>query len=333
MKVQEIRTCIEGWSRDDVVKLLTLTYRKVPKGEAKDELDEVIRNGFSKEPKPKVVERKLPNYDALRDEIDTFCDNAEEGKYYYANRTVSKKERSNWRNTAKRLLGECRKFQPGDEHYDDSNLLLCQLYDILGRGTVVYTFASQEPYTTAGNESQASFFEEICTRVLEGSKSDEAMGALVASCCTGYTDMETSTNTIRRIMLDVFTDRKDREQILRLAETQFAPVKAKHEKLYKNHFSFMITEDQVFTRKKYEAYTWFITETLVRLKGAEEGARYAFEIAPDPVEEVTLFILLRYHCHEKEDFIKVYEMGVARGIEPRDELKERYNEFLNQADK
>ena len=329
MKAEEIRSALAAWEKEDIVKLYTATYRRLPK-EVKEEIDEVIKAG----PKQKVTARKKPaekqkrSINELADEVETLISDAMDGNYYYANRNVSKKQRSNWRLTVKGMIKELMTFTPEDDAYDYSNILLCKLYHILGRACTFYTFVSQDPYHALGYETQIDMLLEICERIRKAKTvTDQVLTQLLVSSLSGYNDRETVNTEAHFAVLDTFETEEERERLLALAETVFAPVKAKYEKLYKGHLSFSITEEEIVTQRNYNSLCWFIVAVKVILGRYDEAYHYAMNVDPESNKEIDLYCILSYYIEDKEAWIRVYDMAVADSIKPRSSLKEHYQKL------
>ena len=331
MKAEEIRNVLKTWKKEDIVKLYTQTYRRVPKA-AKEELDLVIRNGMGSG--TAAVQKKKDERRDIREleqEIDIFIERATEGLYYYANRTVSKKERSNWRFTVKRMIKELMSYTPEDIEYDKSNVLLCHIYDILGRAAGFYTFASQDPYHTVGYESQPQFFREICQRV-DQSPTDEAepWDELITVGCNGQNDPETVDDEIHAVLLELFETPEQLKWARETTEELFQPIRDKYEKNYKDRFSGFVTEDEIITRNKYTSFLWFITAVHMKEGDLAGAYDYVMKSKPNHRDEVTLYCLLQNYASNEEEWRKLYEMGLDHGIEPREMLRKKYEEIVNE---
>ena len=324
MKADEIRTYLKKWNQEDLLKLYTQTYRRVPK-DVKEELDEIIQSGFKKEA-PKVSKRQeKPNIAALRSEIEQFDRLARDGYYYQPNRTVSKKERANWRFTAKRMIKDACAFRPDDPEYDESNLLLCMLYDLLGYATGFYTFASQDPYHAVGYKSQAECFEMITDRVMRShSDSQEPLRELIRCGCNGRNDYENLDEIIHRILLEDVVNDDMLDEMQALAEELFAPVKEEYDCSYRGQTHFMITEDEIITRDRHESLCWFLVCILLKRGMLRDAYDFAMKNGENQRKEVDFYILLTHYPLSDEDWIELYQMGLKDGIKPRDTLKEAY---------
>ena len=329
MKVEEIRNQLKSWSQEDIVKLYTKTYRRLPKA-VKEEIDEIILTGLRAEKKPVKKVPSKPDLSALEAEINIFIENALNGNYYYSNRTISKKERSNWRFTVKRFIKELEVFNPEDEGFDKSNILLCRIYDILGHATSFYTFASQEPYHTLGYKSQSGFFSQICKRVRDSTTDSlEPMKELIRCGCNGNNDFENVDRYIHYAILDTFQEPEEVQDLQNLAQELFVPVRNRYESMYKGKYSSLITEDEIITRGKYESLTWFIAAVMIRQDDLHRAYDFIKDVAPNASREIDLYCILSYYADTSDNWKELYNMGIQEGIEPREGLKNKYKKLKN----
>lgn len=328
MKVEEIRSALREWPLEDILKLFSIAYRRLPK-ETKEEIDELIQAG----PKAKAAPKpKKPARRAFKDiyaEAEKLIDNATEGNYYYTNRAVSKKQRSNWRFTVKGLIKELETFQPGEPDYVPSCFLLLDIYDILGRATSFYTFASQDPYHTLGYESQRQCFQSFTDRVLKAPE-EELLKRLIQAGCNGDNDYASVDCEFHQVLLEAFAE--DLPHARALAGQLFAPVREDYNIHYKGRFLGMITEEQIICHSRYDSLVWFIAATYVWEGRPLDAYAYVREENPNGKNgpEIDLYHLLNYYANDRENFLPIYEAALKDGIKPREELQKQYQKLLKE---
>ena len=324
MKADEIRKILRDWPMEDLLKLYTQTYRRLPKT-VKEEMDEVIREGFQKksEPKPKQPVRRTMA--ELVEAIDVLIDYAEKGLYYDDNRTVSKKERSGWRFTVRQFIQELTAYRPEEPEYDESNRQLCRIYQILGRSTMFYTFVSQDPYHALGYESQRAFLSIICDRIRAGSCDDEMLTELIRVGCNGLHDGDTTSDEIIRCLIEHFPD--DLDRMLHLTEKLFEPVNRYYEQRYNKRGSTYLSEDYMITSNRYKDLGWFKAATLSAMQRYDDAYTFVMDVHFYFSPEVDLYCLLTYYIPDGEGWMSLYERALKDGIKPRDSLQMRYGKM------
>ncbi len=318
MKVEEIRAKLREWPMEDVLKLYSLTYRRLPK-EVKEEMDALILAGPGTKPEKKVKKEVLKDMDELEDIILEFVENAKDGKYYYSNREVSKKERSNWRFTVKAFIKDLLAYPVESEYIHRSNMLLIKLYGILSRACTVYTFASQDPFHTLGYESQSEFLALVAQRVMAAPQ-DESISELIKVGCNGSKDYMTVDKDCHNVLLDAFQE--DFPHVMELAMVVWEPVRSRHETLYKGKVHTIITEDQILSGLRYDSLCWFIVGLYVAEGQCMKAYEFIKEVNPTSYDpEVDLYKLLSYYVPSGKDWLKIYNEAVKNGIKPRKELQ------------
>lgn len=101
-------------------------------------------------------------------------------------------------------------------------------------------------------------------------------------------------------------------------------------------------ENNLTKLKKYDSRTYDLEDEVnelsamilmlsIKLAEPEKGVKYYFKHARNARREITLYCALRLieWLEEEELWIKVYEYGVSKKIDPRDELRESYEKRKN----
>src|SRR5699024_2765837 len=114
------------------------------------EIDELIKNpdAFKQARKKSMQPGQKLNFASVEHEVKAFIENAYAQNYFAPNRIVPKKERSNWRFTAKRLVNQVTELS-GEERYAAACAsLMVELYALSSYASDHYVFASGEPFDT-----------------------------------------------------------------------------------------------------------------------------------------------------------------------------------------
>lgn len=108
-------------------------------------LDQGVEEGDTKEPKKKEFKFDMK---ALKDDIDAFVSNAEDGLYYSPNRKASKAKRSKWRFEAKNYFKTLMEIPQDSEFYADGVKYLLKMFGIMCHANGVYTFQTEDHKTS-----------------------------------------------------------------------------------------------------------------------------------------------------------------------------------------
>ena len=188
MKIDELRGLLKGSSPDMLMKIISELYKHVPKAlkvsndEGIDLKIRAIREGRTLG-KIKPAEKKV-DFQALKEEIDTFAEYAHQGYYNYPNRIVSKSERSKWRFVVMRQIKALKTSAPGSSDYPQAVDCLVTLFKVLTHGCREYIFSTQDPFASIGID-QGDFFKMICDFVfVESFSYDHATLETLIDCAT-----------------------------------------------------------------------------------------------------------------------------------------------------
>ena len=326
LNAEEIRKQLCSWSQEDLLKLYTQTYRRLPK-DVKEDIDTLILEGMPSGKRQASRAKAAPAVDleALTEKIDVFLELAQDGYYFSPNRTVSKKERANWRFTVKGFIKALRSVpETQKENYRTATLYLIRIYQIMGHACSFYTFASQDPFHAVGYASQTACFEELTRQVLQTDCDHDLIAAYLKAACAGDNDTETLNRQIHGVIYQLFPPDMLRNVILPIAQEVFAPIRNLYKARYKETNSLMIADEQIRAHAAYDSFVWMIAETLHRLDGWETMYRFIKEEHPETEAEVSLYIMLQYYTRSDEEFVALYEQGVKDHIKPRESLTADY---------
>lgn len=170
MKADELKTCLKQYSKEDLIKLYSRTYRMVPKTKREEELDPLIKDGKTAPDRTKPLVKEL-NYNDLDDEIASFIIEAKQGLYAHRNRGISEKKRRNWRFALKRYYTQLSEVSKDNEYYERSIQRLFELFEVLCMGCGYVLFTSDDPFETSGVH-QIVFADTLARKVYESTYPD-----------------------------------------------------------------------------------------------------------------------------------------------------------------
>lgn len=148
MKIGEFRKAIQTAERKDLEKTAACLYKmlnKAQKEEMDEDLLEIIHGNSERVAKGKKKEEVI-DFNELAQEVNQFLSYARDGLYCYANWTVSKQKRSNWRHEFNRYFNQLVSIEAGSPDYEQAGELLMKLFRILGMGCSFRTFVSTNPF-------------------------------------------------------------------------------------------------------------------------------------------------------------------------------------------
>ena len=200
------------------------------------------------------------------------------------------------------------------------------MYEMLGEGTDGETFSTEETYSAVGYGDQSDFFREVCKRAAVRSRSDDVMKNVIRCCCNGKNDAGNENGITHMGMLEVFQGDEELEQIYRLAVDEFEQIKKKHKRYKKARFS-VTGSDEIVDDEMYKSWMWFIAFLTGRFKSYTEAFEFILKIMPKTRNDDSLHYLLVCYPPSDEEWIKVYDLAVEHGIQPCEELQEKYAEI------
>lgn len=324
MKVNELRTKIKNYKKDELQQLIVEMYKQIPKKmrEAK-EIDRLIDNpdAFKKIRKNKKQSVKNLDFNSVEQEVKTFIKNARLQNYVAPNQVISKKERSNWRFVAKRLLEQVTVFASHPEHRHTCASLLEEMYKLFTYASGHYVFASTEPFHTL-KIPQEDFLKRVVLLKKAVEDPDKWISDSLKLILEHDVDHDTLTSTLLEVLLSTLNNAPLKERMIHIAK-EILQEKQKalkesgqlskqfiswNDEQYINHLTEMIFMTQS-SLGEYETAIGFFKNNYIQFE-----------------EEVDSFVLLdlimRYQ--RVEEWIIEYEIAVQRGIELRKSLQEAY---------
>ena len=333
MKIQEFRDMLKKCKRDDVEKIASELYKMMPKSKKEDEVDPLVHDIISGKAvtyssKSKSSNNATVDYETLKKDILTFLNYVDNGYYYVPNRVVPKAKRSKWRFEVKNFIKAINEMPVDGENGAESALLLRKIYSRLCHGCGYYIFSSEDPFASIGM-GQTVYYEMLIKRTFATGYTDENMrNMLLDATCTN---------------LDRYTLHSDLEAIY-VKSLPTTDLKYKAQELIKEYVKQFERELKTVRKQSHEFYNIqrkikemaaTLLLTSIALCEMEAGLEYYYKNDKDTNKEVILFGLLYAldRCGEDKTWISVYEDGIARGIEPRDRLKEIYAEKIEKRGK
>lgn len=226
MKIDELRKELKSAKKDEVALAAVFLYKQLKKAQ-KEEIDAELLDVLhgASTGKKKAVRKEPPmDFDALIGAVEEFVDNADEGLYYYANRTVSKTKRSNWRHEIKKYYDQLISIEPQSENYQHAGELLWKLYWILARGTTFHTFVSDTPFYTA-NLPQKEFMGMLASRFCTPETSQEDLEEFMFLFCGAGMEGWSSRESLYPILAERVQDPDFLDRVLAALEEQYANTK------------------------------------------------------------------------------------------------------------
>lgn len=318
MKVQELRNLINGADRELLEKAFAETYKKFTKSQ-KEEVDQIIRNVLEGRDEKTARKNETVDFKELETEIPQFLSNAYAQNYFAPNRVISKSQRPKWRFMVKKYIKELEKIPTEDENASQAAKLLTDLYRLLCEACNYYLFSTDDPFRSVGWE-QPDLFQLVVKKNLGLGYSRERIAALLLDAASGG---------LSRQALPIY-----QESVL-IAEFKTSDVKymaiEEAQKLIEER------KNKLNCLKKYDDQRYFLGETInelcgvilmiaVELAETASGIEYYFQNCERRDKEITLYCALEIVDWIEDDalWIKVYEYGLSKKIQPRDCLTRKY---------
>lgn len=329
MKVSELRQKLKDRKKDELQLLIVEMYKQFPKKirEAK-EIDQLIDNpGTTKTKKGSTSKIQNTDFDSVESETSHFIEDARAQYYFAPNRLISKKERSNWRFTAKRIVEQVTEFSNQPEHAKACASLLEELYKLFCYASGHYVFASQEPFR-AMKIPQGGFLKRV---VLLKKRVDEPSVWIRESLLLiveNDSDHETPKRYLSQVMLGALNNAPLKEEAVRIGQNLLQEKEANSERVSRTNWNSIAFKNQYYINDLVEMI--FMTQsTLGEYQIANDFFKQNYI---ESIKEVKLFILLKFIMHNQrvEDWNNEYKIAVQNGIKPREAL-EKTTEYIKRS--
>lgn len=323
MKVQELRQLMGGADRERLEKAFAESYKHLRKMQ-KEELDPVITAILGGKEAEKKAEAPV-SFEELEQQIAVFLDNAYAQNYFAPNRVIPKSQRPKWRFMVKNFIKELEKLPPEDGNYVKAVKLLTDLYSLICDACHYYLFSTEDPFRSIGWE-QPELFALVVKKTFAAGYTREdisrlllkaAAGGLSRECLHIQQEMELlgalKTSDVKYMAIE------EAQKLVNEREQKLAGLKKYDDKRY----GLMSAIDELCS---------MILIISIGLAEPEPGVEYFFKHAKDRDKEITLYRALHVVEWMEEDdlWIEVYKYGLMKKIEPRDSLKEMYEERKRQ---
>lgn len=325
MKVNELRVKLKDKKKAEIEQLFVEVYKQIPKKvrEGK-EIDQLINNpdAFKKARKNTKQSTKNLDFTNVDKEVRLFIKNAYDQNYFTPNRMIPKKERSNWRFTAKRLVNQLMELSGQEEHVKACTSLMEELYKLFCYASGHYVFTSQEPFHTI-NSSQPQFFKQVVMMKKRVDEPREWIHDSLRLMLDNGTDRDTPSEFLSEALLEALTNAPLKEEAVKIADNLLQEKEATVRKINVHH-----KEAENYDKEDYINH---LVETIFMIQSAlgeyQAAVRYFNKHYIESItREIRLYVLLRLvmRYQRVEDWMSVYEKAIKRRINPRDSLKKAY---------
>lgn len=323
MKIQELRSLLGKADRSCVEKAFAESYKRLTKRQ-KEEIDSVITDILEGREAEKKKKESAVSFGELERQIEVFTENAYAQNYFAPNRIIPKSQRPKWRFMVKNFIKELEKIPVENENYERTVKLLTDLYKLICEACNYYLFSTDDAFRSIG-WAQPKLFDLLVKKTFATGYSRENISNLIRLAVSGGISRE-ALHTMQEMVLLSSLKTADVKQIA-IEEAQ---------KLVDDR------ENNLTKLKKYDSRTYDLEDEVnelsamilmlsIKLAEPEKGVKYYFKHARNARREITLYCALRLieWLEEEELWIKVYEYGVSKKIDPRDELRESYEKRKN----
>ncbi|MCJ7841282.1 hypothetical protein MUB24_10290 [Lederbergia sp. NSJ-179] len=327
MKVNELREVMKNRKKDELQQLVVEMYKAIPKKMREEkEIDQLISDPQAFKKKKTKQKQQLPNFDVIERETEAFIENARAQNYVAPNRVISKKERSNWRFTAKRLVEQITAISHQPEHRKACASLLEELYKLFCYASGHYVFASDEPFYTI-KIPREDFLKRVILLKKDVEDPEKWIFDSLNLVLEHGADRYTLTSSLLEVLLSTLSNAPLKEKMVQIADRMLQKKQMDLKKLTKSNKR---TSTIGFYNEEY-------INNLVEMIFITQSALGEYKAAVDMFQknylnynndkEVNLYILLSLiEKHQRvKDWIEVYEKAIQNKIKPRKNLQEMYD--------
>ncbi|GGJ91380.1 hypothetical protein GCM10007063_12540 [Lentibacillus kapialis] len=333
MKVAEVREKLKSRKKDELQKLIVEMYKQFPKKvrETK-EIDNLIDNPdlfkTRKQNSKKAVQ--MPDLLSVEYKVKRFLENARAQNYIAPNRVIPKKERSNWRFTAKRLVDQLTVLSGQSEHVKACAYYLEEIYKLFCYASGHYVFASQEPFHTI-RLPQPDFYNRVVSLKKQVEEPDTWIRESMLLILEHDHDHDILTISLSEVLLANLHNAPLKERAVSIAQHLVQEKEAEVSKEGHINRKFIKYWDKEYINDLVEMIL-MIQSALGEYKAANAFFKKHYMATAG---EVKLYVLLKniMRYERVDDWLREYESALKRGIRPRDSLQDttdyirRENEF------
>ena len=324
MKIPELRQLLSNSEKAHIEKTFAEVYKQLPK-QKKEEIDPVIQDILSGKDTNRSRKKTSINFPDLKQEIQTFIENAYSQNYFGPNRIIPKNQRPKWRFLVKGYIKELVKIPLTDENYTESAKLLKELYQLICEACNYYLFSTDDAFRSIGWD-QSDLFALVVKKVFGDGYTRKNISELLLLASTGGLSRES---------LYIY------QQLELLSELKTSDVKYMAVEEAKKLIG--EREAKLGELKKYDSKRYDLTRTInnlcdmilmiqITLAEPDSGIRYFFKTCLEVRREIVLYraLSLVRDLDEENDklWLQIYEYGKKQKIEPRESLVEEYQQLI-----
>lgn len=333
MKVTELREKLRNLEKAELQSLIVEMYKLIPKSvkDGKD-IDALIDNPEQFKEKKKIVKATAStiDFDVLKKEIEQFIEHANAQYYVISNRVVPKKERSNWRLTAKRLIDELTVVASDISKEKECADLFEQFYRLFAFASSHYIFVSEEPFQTL-KIPQEQFLKRVIILKKHVELPKQWIRTATQLILEYGVDRETLTSDLVEVLVAELSNEDLQKQAIiicdQLLDEQFSQLNSVR-KSSKNGFLFTPVSSKHYSIMRKMNLLIELSFILQSQLGNKQQAIDYFEAYwQERSVEIKLYQLLNLIKNHQQigDWLAVYENAITNGIEPRESLRKQYN--------
>jgi hypothetical protein len=320
--VGELREALGQYDAVTLRELAVELYKTLPKDKKTEELDAMVR-AFTKGKRLARPKAPAVPFWETRSEVEEFLANAAGDLYFRPNRTVSKDRRSKWRFEVRRLIKELVAVRGEDA--EDAAKLLLEVYDMMSYACGHYILPTEAPFSAVGYE-QPALLGLALQKLLMAGASDERIELAVCATLASEVDRETLHVSLLAALVGSLKTNPARETARDVV--QRFPAAYDEFNRRKRYFRSRDHEDWSRKERRNRAVELYLMLSLA-LREPEAGIAYFNRNYEASRDEIKLYILLTYFLETEgleQDWLREYRAAVAKGVQPRDRLAQRYAE-------
>lgn len=325
MKINEVRSQIKNYTKEEMQTLVTEMYKAIPKKVKEEkEIAKLIKDPQYFKGKRKksndVVE--VSNIESLVQEVHIFIEHANLQYYIAPNRIVPKKDRAKWRFKVKKFYRDLLSAFQVPEYRESIVECMENLYKLLCYASGYYVFTSSEPFNTI-NISQDEFLKQIL--VMKKEIADPR--SWVTDCIHLVLDNRDDHSYDRLGLHDTFVDLLHTAPLVEIAIVEAKQLQSSLEKQRPNqkktNFDYELDQLELNINNIVE----FVFLCHVKLHEWDEGISYWNRYYKEYDAEISVFRLLYLleTFNRLDEWKQEYKRAVQSGIKVRDRLIIQHN--------
>ena len=328
MKISEVRSTIEDYSKDQLKLIVAHLYKAIPKAvKEENNIDGVIADPDSlAQPRPKTRQKELPDTELLKDDAETFIEDAYNQYYFAPNQFVHKRDRPKWRFIVKRFYKDILASASDESSIPEAAALLEKLYKLLCHSCAYILFSAYDPFQSVGIE-QAEFLRKVLALKYQCQSAQVFIKGALLSLVNDPLNRYTLHKDLMEVILE-FTKTTDlKEATIAQCGSLIATIKSQPVSNKDNMASYA-------KRDKINMLTVMAFLCYARLYEYANAISYFKANYREADPEVALYLLLKllYGLNQKDYFLQEYKKAVECGVNPRDSLKKAYNTTKEQGE-